>query len=1258
MKKFLILLCIGLVYSFAAFPHEKHVLIFSKTEGFRHASITSGIAAIQQLGEEHHFYVDATEDASVFTFDNLIQYDAVIFLSTTGDILNNEQQAAFEQYIQSGGGFVGIHAASDTEYSWPWYGELVGAYFDSHPPGTPTATIKVADKVHPSTNFLPDYWVRTDEWYNYRENPRGKVHVLMTLDESTYSGGNMGYDHPIAWLHAYDGGRAWYTGGGHTSESFSEPQFLAHILGGIQYATREVQGSYEGTVYDKYQVTVIDNNPSNPMNLTVLPNLDVLYVERGGTLKRRNHSNGLIETVATLQVDSGREDGLLGIVTDPDFETNNWLYLFYSPETVSEQRVSRFTYSDGALDMESEEIILRIPVQRTECCHSGGDLEFDGDGNLFITTGDNTNPFQSDGFAPIDERPGFSAFDAQGTSGNTNDLRGKILRIHPEDDGTYTIPEGNLFKNGEDGLPEIFVMGTRNPFRMAVNTTNNELVWGDVGPDSRSNNANRGPIGYDEFNKTTEAGNFGWPYCIANNLAYVDFNFATNTSGTPFNCSDLTNNSPNNTGTTQLPPAKPAWLYYPYGFSELRPELGSADARTAIGGDFFHYNADNDETGSFPAYFDNTLFIAEWTRNWIKEVRLDADGNLLQINPFLETLNLNRPIDLHFGPDGALHVIEWGTGFSGNNADARIIKIEFIENLANRPPTAIADASVTNGTAPLTVQFSASRSFDPDDDPLTYSWDFDGNGSIDATSVSADYTYQNNGAYTALLTVFDTEGDSSTTQVNIAVGNKAPIVNFEYPQNGSIYEEGDMIPYRISVSDEEQGTIGNGIDCGEVSMEPSIGHDDHSHGTGPISGCKGSFLTEPHGDGPDNVFYVLNGSFTDNGGAVQAPITSIATVVLQRKIKQAQHASELIDAQLETTGDELGGGQNVGFINHNSALKFTPYNFENIEFVTLRYASEANSATVEFRVDSIDGKLIGSLNTSPTGAWQEYDYFTTAITNPGGTRDLYVVFKNQNAQTGLGNINWMEFHGKGVARNNADSLVGLAASYYPNSTFSGTPVIRKDPMIAWNWKDAAPLDGIPSDGFSVRWEGEIVPGANTLRTLSIDGHGASIRVWLDGEEVISGFNETTAYSFRANNPVPIVVEYVHTTGEAALSLKWRALGGRENVIHANYLAPNTDILTSSEIIPNEIPTDFSLAQNYPNPFNPNTQIVFNLPRTGFATLKVYNAIGQVTATLAENVLEAGTHSLSFNASGLSSGVYFYTLTFEDKTLTRKMLLLK
>ncbi|MDL5204795.1 ThuA domain-containing protein [Streptomyces sp. ALI-76-A] len=219
---------------------ETRVLVFSKTAGFRHDSIPAGVAAVRQLGGSGGFKVDATEDAGAFTARNLRRYDAVVFLSTTGDVLDPAQQRAFEGYIQRGGGYVGIHAAADTEYDWEFYGGLAGAYFQSHPAIQP-ATVHVEDRAHPATSGLAKTWERTDEWYDYRSNPREHAHVLASLDESSYTGGTMNGDHPIAWCQTYRGGRAFYTGGGHTEESYAEPAFRRHLLGGILYAAGEAQ---------------------------------------------------------------------------------------------------------------------------------------------------------------------------------------------------------------------------------------------------------------------------------------------------------------------------------------------------------------------------------------------------------------------------------------------------------------------------------------------------------------------------------------------------------------------------------------------------------------------------------------------------------------------------------------------------------------------------------------------------------------------------------------------------------------------------------------------------------------------------------------------------------------------------------------------------------------------------------------------------------------------------------------------------------
>lgn len=215
------------------------VLVFSRTLGFRHTSIERGIATLGELGRARGFAVTSSEDPARFEDTSLDSFAAVVFLCTSGDVLGDAEQRAFQRFIQRGGGFVGVHSASDTEYDWPWYGELVGAYFRAHPAIQPAALV-VEDETHPSTSSVPERWMRTDEWYAFQSNPRPRVSVLLSLDESSYAPGDatMGSDHPVAWFHEFDGGRAFYTALGHTEESYDEPEFRAHLSGAVEWAAR------------------------------------------------------------------------------------------------------------------------------------------------------------------------------------------------------------------------------------------------------------------------------------------------------------------------------------------------------------------------------------------------------------------------------------------------------------------------------------------------------------------------------------------------------------------------------------------------------------------------------------------------------------------------------------------------------------------------------------------------------------------------------------------------------------------------------------------------------------------------------------------------------------------------------------------------------------------------------------------------------------------------------------------------------------
>ncbi|QDT69582.1 Quinoprotein glucose dehydrogenase B precursor [Planctomycetes bacterium MalM25] len=656
------------------------LLVFSETTGFRHSSIDEGIAAIQSLGLANDFSVTATEDSSVFASASIHDYEAVVFLNTTGTPLNSAEQAGLQDYIRAGGGFVGVHAAADTHKNWDWYVDLVGAAFQNHP-AIQSASLLVADQLDPSTAHLNNRNTFADEWYNYDRNPRGEVHVLMTIDESSYSGGSMGYDHPIAWRHHFEGGRSWYTGLGHREPMYNDQRFLDHLLGGIEFAAGQTPQDGGGGVATNFEKTVLETEVNDPMSLEVAPDGTVFFVELDGRVRKIDPVTGVTSTIGVFSVDVGNEDGLLGLALDPNFATNGWMYFFYTPdEAVHVQRIARVTYDGSTLDRATDVTLLEVPSDEN-CCHTGGSLAFGPNGLLYASLGDDTNPFQSNGFGPIDEQPGREAFDAQRTSANADDLRGKILRIKPEADGSYSIPGGNLFPaDGSQGRPEIYVMGSRNPFRIAIDQETGDLYWGDVGPDAGGDDPNRGPRGYDEINRARQAGNFGWPYVIADNQAYNDHDFATNVSGAPFDPDNLVNDSPNNTGPTALPDAEPAFIWYPYANSPDFPEFGSGSRAAMVGG-VYQYDASLDSDRKLPEYYDGALFVYDWARGGVWEVRLDDVGEILKINPVFTDQTFTRPIEMEFGPDGAAYLIEWGTGFPGNNADAQIVRVDFTANL-------------------------------------------------------------------------------------------------------------------------------------------------------------------------------------------------------------------------------------------------------------------------------------------------------------------------------------------------------------------------------------------------------------------------------------------------------------------------------------------------------------------------------------------------------------------------------------------------
>jgi len=818
------------VFSCSNQPAGKpRVLIFSKTAGYHHASIANGIVAINKLGSQHNFDTDTTTNAALFNEDSLQKYAAVIFLSTTGDVLNNFQEAAFERYIQAGGGYMGIHAAADCEYDWGWYGRLVGGYFLSHPgihdtfPNIQEGVFTVVDSSNDACKQLPKLWKRTDEFYSFKKLSK-EVKVLLSIDEKTYHGGVNGDNHPMAWYHDYDGGRAFYTNLGHTNESYTDSLYLTHILGGIEYAiggNKKLDYTKVKTLLppedNRFSKTILTQGEFfEPTEMTILPNFDILVIQRRGEIMLYKSETKKVKQVGFFNVyyktskpGVNAEEGMLGLAKDPNYAKNNWVYIYYSPADTGVNRLSRFTFKNDTLDKATEKVVLEVKSQRDICCHTGGSIAFGPDGLLYFSAGDNSTPFDepgqhyvNSGYGPLNDAPGHLQYDARRSSGNTNDLRGKIMRIRVKDDGSYEIPDGNLFPKGtEKTRPEIYVMGNRNPYRITVDQKNSFLYWGEVGPDAQNDSlATRGPRGYDEINQARKAGFFGWPLFVGNNYAYRRYDYTTGVSGDAYDPAKPVNESRNNTGLKELPAAQPAFIWYPYAASPDFPQAGTG-GRNAMAGPVYYTDLFPAAT-RLPDYYNGKLIIYDWIRGWIKAVTLQPNGDFDKMEPFFGSIQLNSCIDMEVGPDGKLYLLEYGTGWFSKNPDAGLARIDF--NGGNRPPSVKSiTVNKTSGVLPFSITATTDAE-DPEKDKVNYKWNFGNGETKETTTPTVDYTYTKAGDFKISVEAADDKnavGKSGT--VAVYAGNEAPQVNIAITGgNKSFYIPGLPVQYAVAVTDK------------------------------------------------------------------------------------------------------------------------------------------------------------------------------------------------------------------------------------------------------------------------------------------------------------------------------------------------------------------------------------------------------------------------------------------------------------------------
>jgi glucose/arabinose dehydrogenase len=710
------------------------------------------------------------------------------------------------------------------------------------------------------------------------------------------------------------------------------------VLCGLQTGVAAGQSPFPDQ--SKFQKVLLNDRPGEPMSLAVLPDGRVLHTARTGQVRIHNPRNGLNTLVINMadpeQNPKGLyqhdEEGLQGIAIDPNFESNRWVYLYYSPrlntptdisgtginegdapetlntpedharlalfaasEQTSYMVLSRFKFQNNKLDLSTEQEIIRVPEDRGLCCHVGGQIEFDYAGNLYLSTGDDTNPFQSAGYTPIDDRANRNpAFDARRTSGNTNDLRGKILRIRVNEGGGYSIPNGNLFgRNQAQTRPEIYAMGMRNPFRFSVNKRTGDVYVGDYSPDAQMANPLRGPAGQGRWMLIRRPGNYGWPFCATPDKPYVDYDFTPDSeqSGEEFNCFAPTNDSRNNTGLRTLPQVvwPEVWYSYPDGDDGLFPELfqmRGGDGIGPMGGPAYEHNPNNRSENRWPNVFDGHPLFYEWTRDYVKVFELNRPngGQLSAIHHLFGGAESDRPnivqdnpMDMEFGPDGALYTLEYGDGFFAELPEAQLSRIDYVRRGEYTPIVMVSADKTSSPTPPLTVRFSSAGTNDPDGDRIAYAWDFDANGTVDSRVANPTFTYTQRGIYEATLRVTDTSGRSASNSVRIVVGNQAPVVNLTVASTTPPFNFGDTVTFNVEITDDQP------VDCERVSVAYILGHDQHGHPQTSTAGCSGQIsvpIDEAHA-GAANLAAVFVATYTDQPGGGEEPQQGSDEVVLR-----------------------------------------------------------------------------------------------------------------------------------------------------------------------------------------------------------------------------------------------------------------------------------------------------------------------------------------------------------------------------------------
>ncbi|GAA4715225.1 ThuA domain-containing protein [Phytohabitans rumicis] len=836
---------------------------------------------------------------------------------------------------------------------------------DAGPPPEATvqeAVVSVTDRQHPANDGLPLTIKRSDQWINWDPSPVGRVHTVAQVQEHTYNPGlsRNGAFHPISWCRDYDGGRSFYTGMGRTEASYTtDTRFQSHLLGAIQWTSGTVRGDCQATIAANYRTERLTTTNQTgqldqigePHGLTIAPDGKVFYIGKAscatapvvdwanpnvglgcGTIHQWDPRTRQVKLLTTLAVMGNRgsgselvknEEGLVGITLDPNFADNGWVYVYWMPhqsidrdKRIGQRTVSRFTYdaSQQTIDHSTRKDLLHWDTQIHSCCHAGGGMTFDESGNLYIGTGDSNSSGGSSGYSGnnwTQEFAGTSFQDARRTAGNTNDLNGKILRIHPEPDGTYTIPDDNLFTGLEQGggktRPEIYVMGVRNIARIAWDPVNDWLTAAWVGPDAGAPSPELGPAKYETATIIQHAGNHGWPYCMGNRQPYRDrSNVDAEVLTGWYDCDNPKNESPRNTGLVNLPPVRDNMIWYsPQGGGPVFPKRADGSGLPTYvqsestytqpyltgGGqaimDGPTYHRSEVDTGSgvaWPAYWDNKWFIGDES-NSNNRIAVTVDPGTVDhagapafaedlkpiIQPGTGGTQLQSWMDAKFGPDGALYLLDYGNGFFTLHPNQKLTRVTYQGGPATPHPSLATARSIAQAQ-PRTVAFSAAKV-----GGVAWEWDF-GDGKT-STAPHPKHTYKRYGTFQATLKVTYADGEVVTATIPVTAGCAAPDARptvwlLEVDTGVGNHPAGGGCTVNDLIDDEamwpNHGSFVNHLD--EVLAELTAAHvvDNREAGVLRRSGAQSAIGSTPGYQAIyDNTAYSLSGWRQAPGGSFQ-----------------------------------------------------------------------------------------------------------------------------------------------------------------------------------------------------------------------------------------------------------------------------------------------------------------------------------------------------------------------------------------------------